>query len=101
MSQLNYLAEIWTRESWKFLHRGPWFVQPPPLLPLQLQYEDLDVVVMWSETLSSGRRQVHVGPYHAAQKLLKTRAHLPNGLVECLRVEKTKAAALVVEIPHN
>lgn len=101
MQQNPNLTEIRARESRQFFLSCPRFVEPPPLFALKLKNEDLNVVVMRSETLSSRRGQIHVSTDHAAQVLLKRCADLPHGFVERLWIEKSKATTVVVEIPDD
>jgi hypothetical protein len=95
------LTKIRARESGQLFLSCPRFVQPPPLFAFKLKNEDLNVVIMWSETLGTRRGQIHVGSHHAAQVLLKRSADLPHGFVESLWIEKPEAATVVVEVPDN
>ena len=56
---------------------------------------------MRREALSAGWGQIHVGSDHTTEELLQSGADHPHGLVKSLRVQKSKAASGVVEIPNN
>ena len=80
---------------------SPRLVQPPSFLSLQLKNENLHVIVVRREALSAGWGQIHVGSDHATEELLQGGTDHPHGLVESLRVQKSKAASGVVKVPNN
>mmetsp|Transcript_43430 Transcript_43430/g.74121 ORF Transcript_43430/g.74121 Transcript_43430/m.74121 type:complete len:526 (-) Transcript_43430:154-1731(-) len=75
-----------------------WSVHPPPFVSLELQYEDVDVVVVRREALGVQRSEIRVGTDHASEFALEQAEHGMDVVTVRVRPEETEGTVRCVNV---